>query len=54
MVGVAGEPVGEKLRQFGEFGRIDGIDAGAGHGRKPRGGQLARLRKRPPIHRRMR
>lgn len=32
---MAGELVGEELQQFGEFGRIDGIDAGAG--RKPRG-----------------
>ena len=43
MVGVGGEPVGEELRQSGEFGRINGIDAGAGHGREPRGsaGSLA-------------
>jgi hypothetical protein len=36
VVGVGGEPVGEELRQSGEFGRINGIDAGAGHGREPR------------------
>ena len=39
--GVAGQPLGQELQQFGEFGRVDSVEPYFGHGVTPFRGRVA-------------